>query len=223
MRSEPTLHVGTSERVAEANDSGAQLFDDPATASRRWFLTATIATAALGVVAGCQDEDEPPTAVDDDNSDLEIVRFALRLERVEEAFYDAVLTKGVLTGKGLSLARTFHDHEREHVEALEDLLRRLGGRSEPRLRTEFPIDDERQVLELASKLEDLGADAYLAQLGRLRRQSVIDEAVGIYAVETRHAGALNALAGDADYTPSGPFAKPLAMREALEELDPYIQ
>lgn len=184
---------------------------------------AAVAIAALGVTTGCQDDDDAPAAVDADNSDLEIVRFLLRLERVEEAFYDAVLPSGVVNGKALSLATTFHEHEREHVQALEQLLRRLGGRPEAKLTTNFPIENKRQVVELARKLEDLGANAYLAQLGRLRRESVIERAVSIYAVEARHAGALTDLAADAEYTPSGPVAKPLSMPKALDRLEPYTR
>jgi len=189
--------------------------------SRKAFLTAAVATVALGVTAGCQDDDEGP-AVDEEHSDLEILRFALRLERVEAAFYEAVIASGALEGSLLELARTFHEQEREHVEAVEELVRRLGGRPEAGFPTDFPIEDEGQVLELARRLEDLGADAYLGQLARLRHEPVIDKVVSIYAVEARHVGALNELAGEGRYTPAGPFAKPLGMRQAREQLDPFI-
>jgi rubrerythrin len=192
--------------------------------SRRRFLWGLAATGAAGVVAGCGGEDEPqrPPPPPDPKSDIEILSFALRLERVEAAFYEEVLERNLLDGRARDLVATFHRQEREHVGTLERLISDLGGSPGGELSTEFPMQSRRDALELARRLEDLGADAYLGQLRRLRRDDVLAKVVSIYSVESRHAATLTELTAR-EYTPGGPFAKPVGMAEALRELDPYIR
>lgn len=194
-----------------------------AVSSRGRFLGGLAVAGVSPLGAGCgQDADEgagrPASGA---NTDLEILSFVLRLERVEAAFYAEVIGRGLLDGRALELAAAFAEHEREHVAALEALIRDLGGRPGRPFPTDFAIQERSEALALARELEDLGADAYLAQLRRLGRDDVVAKVTSIYTVEARHAGALNEL-DDRLYTPAGPFAKPLGMPEVLRRLDRYL-
>ena len=202
--------------------------------SRRQLLTlGGAATAAL--VAGCGgDDDEKEKREARTAADLEIVRFVLRLERVEVAFWEQVSQRGVLKQVGAGeLGDAIARNERRHVESMESWARRLEGDGGDPLRTNFGsvfAAGPQEVLRTGATLENLSAAAYLGQLNRIQDRNLLAAMLGIHSVEGRQAAAVNRLAGRGfslgtgnleGALPDGAFAEPMSMAEVRRQLRRY--
>ena len=202
--------------------------------SRRQLLTlGGAATAAL--VAGCGgDDDEKEKREARTAADLEIVRFVLRLERVEVAFWEQVGQRGVLKQVGAGeLGDAIARNERRHVESMESWARRLEGDGGDPLRTDFGsvfAAGPQEVLRTGATLENLSAAAYLGQLNRIQDRNLLAAMLGIHSVEGRQAAAVNRLAGRGfslgtgnleGALPDGAFAEPMSMQEVRRTLRRY--
>ena len=204
--------------------------------SRRRFLTVGGGTGAAGLLlAACGGDDDDSTttaaatstAAPDDalaqfgEGDLGIVNYALTLEYLEAAFYADVARSGLFNGADLALIKSIGSNEDQHVQALEGTAKKLGGKPAPKPKTQFPIEDPKQVLELAATVENLGAAAYLGQAGAIESPEVLEAALAIHSVEGRHASALNTLT-DQPFSPDGAFAAPATASEVLAQVQPFI-
>jgi rubrerythrin len=205
-----------------------ELAADPA--SRRRFLRVMGGTGAAGALAifmaACGDEDEAAsdTRMADSSGDLEIVQYALTLEHLETDFYNAVIDSGVVKDMALAkVATMIRDNEQEHVDALTQTVRKLGGKPmRPKTTFDAVIDGgEEMVLETAATVENLGAAAYLGQAGRIKSKEILAAALAIHSVEGRHAAALNSVVGRS-IVPDGAFAKPASMAEVLPKVKPFL-
>jgi rubrerythrin len=208
--------------------------------SRKRFLSmmggagAASAFAIFMAACGGDDDDEQPaggsgsrTQTEQEmaaSGDLEIVQYALTLEHLETDFYNAVIDAGVITDKALAKTATLiRDNEQEHVDALTQTVRDLGGTPE-RPMTNFDSVLEGgpdMVLETAATVENLGAAAYLGQAGRIQSKEILAAALAIHSVEGRHAAALNSVVGRT-IVPDGAFAKPASMEEVLPKVKPFL-
>src|ERR1700749_4868584 len=128
--------------------------------------------------------------------DVGILNYALTLEYLETAFYADVVKSGLFKGSDLEPIRKFGREEAEHVEALTQAVKQLGGKPAPEPKTEFPLKSAKSVLELAGTVENLGAAAYLGQAANIESPEVLASALAIHSVEGRHAAALNTLLGE---------------------------
>ena len=153
--------------------------------------------------------------------DLGIVNYALTLEYLEAAFYADVVRSGLFKGAELKTIEKFGQEEAEHVEALTQAAKALGGKPAAEPKAEFPLDDAKSVVELASTVENLGAAAYLGQAGNIQSPEVLASALAIHSVEGRHAATLNTLLGSS-ITPDGAFAKPADAKTVLKSVEPFI-
>jgi len=194
-------------------------------ASRRDLLAAGGAGALGAFLAACGGGGDTPTGPAPQvgaqrPSDLEIVNFALTLEYLEADFYDKVLASGLVGGRALEVVRVVGEHEREHVQRLRGVAANLG---EPvaRPRTNFPLENERQILNLAATFENLGASAYIGQAPSIRDPELLSQATSIATVEARHAAEVNRLIGRSP-TPNGSFERPLTMQQVLARARPYL-
>lgn len=202
-------------------------------ASRAAFLRMSLGGAAGAValaLAACgSEEEEEPTGGEQEvrtaRRDIAILNFALTLEHLEVEFYERVATSGVFRGEERELLRRIGVNEREHVDLLEQLIGQLAARPAGPPRTDFDeaIDGGRDgILETAAMVENLGAAAYLGQAPRIFDRDVLLGMLSIHSVEARHAATLNRLIGR-PASPDGAFARPMAMEEVLEELEPFIR
>jgi len=153
--------------------------------------------------------------------DVGILNYALTLEYLETAFYADVVKSGLFKGADLETIRKFGQEEAEHVQALTQAVKSLGGKPAPEPKAEFPLKDAKSVLELAGTVENLGAAAYLGQAANIESPEVLASALAIHSVEGRHAAALNTLLGET-ITPDGAFAKPADVKTVLESVEPFI-
>jgi rubrerythrin len=153
--------------------------------------------------------------------DVGILNYALTLEYLETAFYADVVKSGLFKGSDLETIRKFGREEAEHVEALTQAVKSLGGKPAPEPKTEFPLKSAKSVLELAGTVENLGAAAYLGQAANIESPEVLASALAIHSVEGRHAATLNTLLGES-ITPDGAFAVPADVKTVLKSVEPFI-
>ncbi len=221
-----------------------ELADDPS--SRKRFLKMVGGAGAAGAfsafLAACGDDDDkavskgppPASAVDDNNSDLEILNYALTLEFLEAEFYDKVVASGLVKDRTVAnLARKFGASEQEHVDALRATIKKLGGKPVQAPRTNFEqtlSKGLKETLNTAATVENLGAAAYLGQAGAIKNKEVLAAALAIHSVEARHAAALNRLVGRdfrgggdlSGSIPNGAFAKPMDMKAVNDAVKPFL-
>ncbi len=158
--------------------------------SRSQFLKIAGGTGAAGAlalfIAACGGDDEKSSSSSSSGSDtekmgsgsakgdLEIVNYALTLEYLEVAFYQAAIDSGEVKTKAVGeVAKTIVEDEIAHVEALTATVKQLGGTPAAKPKTNF--DDvlaggEKKILETAASVENLGAAAYLGQAAQHQEQ-----------------------------------------------------
>lgn len=149
---------------------------------------------------------------------VDTLNFALTLEYIESAFYDAVLTRHFLPRYAHRVVEQIGKHERAHVA----LLRGVLG-SEAIARPELDLTGKGQYVDayarypsflaLAQTFEDLGVRAYKGQAPNLMGTPALTTALRIHSVEARHAAEIRLLRG----APLGegafdqPEAKPIVL------------
>jgi rubrerythrin len=202
--------------------------------SRRRFLAVGGGSTALAAfLAACGSDSSTTTGTTSMSSggksetaefgkgDVGILNYALTLEYLETAFYADVVKSGLFKGSDLETIRKFGREEAEHVEALTQAVKSLGGKPAPEPKAEFPLKSAKSVLEMAGTVENLGAAAYLGQAANIESPEVLASALAIHSVEGRHAAALNTLLGES-VTPDGAFAVPADVKTVLESVEPFI-
>ena len=203
--------------------------------SRRRLIAVGGSSAALAAfLAACGDDSGTTTTTSTTGSsasasetaefgkgDVGILNYALTLEYLETAFYADVVKSGLFKGADLATIRKFGNEEAEHVQALTQAVKSLGGKPAPEPKAEFPLKSAKSVLELAGTVENLGAAAYLGQAANIESPEVLASALAIHSVEGRHAAALNTLLGKS-VTPDGAFAVPADVPTVLKSVEPFI-
>jgi rubrerythrin len=202
--------------------------------SRRRFLAVGGGSTALAAfLAACGSDSDSTTGTTATEAagksetaqfgkgDVGILNYALTLEYLETAFYADVVKSGLFKGAELETIRKFGREEAEHVQALSQAVKSLGGKPAPEPKAEFPLKSANSVLELAATVENLGAAAYLGQAANIESPEVLASALAIHSVEGRHAAALNTLLDEA-ITPDGAFAKPADVKTVLKSVEPFI-
>lgn len=214
---------------------------------RRRFLKMVGGSGAAGafalVLAACDgdggetpEETAPPTDdAGDAGRDVEIVNYALTLEYIEAAFYDAVLNSDVQapSQEVADLVRTFGEQERAHVDALVATVEQMGGIPAEEPETDFESvlrGGAGEVLRTAARVESVGAAAYLNEAPRVQSEEVLAAALSIHSVEARHAAALGEAAGRAfigedrfeGSIPDGAFATPADRDTVMREVQPFL-
>jgi hypothetical protein len=163
--------------------------------SRRAFLrTSGLAAGGAAVAGGLI-----PTAgamAATPKGDVAIANFALTLEYLESAFYASALKHANLTGEHLRLARTVHQHEAAHVQALKKML---GSAAVKRPSFAFgpAVRSQSAFTATAITLEDTGVQAYQGQAPFIKSQAVFRAALSIHPVEARHAAWIRNIGGQA--------------------------
>ncbi len=156
-----------------------------------------------------------------ESGDVAIANYALTLEYLETEFYEKVAASGFFSGKAASIIKDFGAQEKTHVEALKGAVEKLGGTPVAQPMGKFPIENAKQVTELAYTVENLGAAAYLGQAAKIQNAELLAAALSIHSVEARHASTLGTVLGK-PVTPDGAFAKPADMPTVLAAVKPFL-
>ncbi|MDQ3648463.1 MAG: ferritin-like domain-containing protein [Actinomycetota bacterium] len=156
--------------------------------------------------------------------DVEILNFALTLEHLEATFYEQGL-KNVsgLGGEAKELATTLHENEAEHVDALTEAIKGLGGTPAKAPGVDFgeAFSSQKAFLKTAQTFEDLGVSAYNGAAPNIQSKEVLGSAGAIVQVEARHAAAIRQL-NDNPITEAA-FDKALEMQEVLSAVKPFVK
>lgn len=159
-----------------------------------------------------------------ENSDLEILNYALTLEYLEADFYNQGIEQGIVSGRELALIKPIRDHEDAHVAALTSTINDLGGTPVDSPKFKYPdgtFQDKAAFLETASTFEELGVSAYHGQVTKIKDPALLGAAASIAGVESRHAAIL------ADLMGGNPFPAPVedtaTMKQVLEAAKPFIK
>jgi hypothetical protein len=234
-----TTEVRAASEETDARPDGSamsRVMNDPI--SRRKFMTLagggsaaslSILLAACGSDSGTATESTTTASKPSDTSgtaqfgkgDLGILNYALTLEYLETAFYQDVIKSGLFKGSDLETIKLFGSQEAQHVAALTAAVKQSGGKPAPKPKTQFPLDNAKSVLKLASTVENLGAAAYLGQATNITSPEVLAAALSIHSIEARHAATLDTALGET-IVPDGAFAKPADADTVLKSVQPFI-
>ncbi|MEA2376068.1 MAG: hypothetical protein QOD53_2531 [Thermoleophilaceae bacterium] len=152
--------------------------------------------------------------------DVDILNFALTLEYLEADFYRKGQSLG-LSGDVMKLAKEFGDAETQHVAALTQTVKKLGGTPAAKPTFVFPIKDEKSFLALAQTLEDTGVSAYNGAAPQIQSKDVLGAAGSIVQIEARHAAAIRLQTSQAPAPDA--FDKSLMKAAVLKAVKPLIK
>jgi serine-rich repeat adhesion-like glycoprotein len=153
-------------------------------------------------------------------SDVDILNFALTLEYLESAFYEEAKTKVKASGELKSLLSLLASDEKQHVEALEGTIKKLGGKPVAKPTFNFEYSGTSGFLKLAETFENVGVGAYNGAAPGIKSKEVLAAAGSIVQVEARHAAAI-ALQNGKEPAPEA-FDKALEEKEVLKAVEPFI-
>lgn len=212
-------------------------------ASRRGFMSRS---AALGVgaftlggsgVVGAAGGDENSGGQQnmDELTDVEILNYALTLERLEANFYTKGLQKYDENDFGgvqvtcpcdtpsfsvYDLLVDVREHEQAHVDFLVNVLEKLGAEPAPACEYDFGYETPCEFLDIARALETTGVSAYLGVIAEIDEPAYTTAAGTIATVEARHSATLNLVNGMSPYPRARDDPKP--MEEILKTVDNFI-
>ena len=188
--------------------------DAKARSRRDFFANAGAVLMAAGVVGASKMEGQTSG-----NGDIDILNFALRLERLESTFYQQGLARFAATDfananfaknftaaqvtSAYSYIQAIGGHEMTHVMQLSATITQLGGTLAPIDCYGFqPYGGDVQTFKSADSflatamlLENTGVSAYDGAISQITAANIRTAAATIATVEARHASYLNLLNG----------------------------
>ncbi len=156
-----------------------------------------------------------------ESGDVGILNFALTLEYLEAAFYKEAKTRAKASGDLKSLIDLVGRDEEEHVGALTETIKKLGGKPVAEPKFDFPYNGTAGFLTLAQTFEDTGVSAYNGAAPQIKSKEVLEAAGSIVQVEARHAAAIRLQNGD-EPSPVA-FDPALPKAKVLKAVEPFIQ
>jgi hypothetical protein len=168
-------------------------------------------TAALGGAAMLSTL-AAPAAATAKVTDLEILLFGLRFERLQATFYtqaEELGTIGKMREAKQEWARTLGAHERAHVRIIKKVL---GPKAEPRPFFDFGEDNETDAAftRTAVAMEDLTVALLTGVTPQIQNRGLTAALLGLLTVEARHAAWARHIVGA---TPAAQaFDKPRTLR-----------
>jgi rubrerythrin len=233
-------HIDTAAREHEEGPSEAH----QRLSSRRTFLSGSaklLGGGALALGLGAA----PAFAKDDNNdhednssgvSDVDILNYALVLERLEYEFYRQNLQRfseqqiegaSIFDGFGNKVRSHIYEnlvrirnHEKTHVQTLIKVIKSLGGKPVGDSEYDFGVKSVADFVATARLLEDTGVMAYDGAIAYIHRPGLQTAGATIATVEARHASYLRLLNGEVPFPDA--FDDPKAPRQVCEMVDPFI-
>jgi serine-rich repeat adhesion-like glycoprotein len=152
--------------------------------------------------------------------DVGILNFALTLEYLESTFYAEAKKRAGASGDLKSLIDLIARDEDEHVGALTETIKKLGGKPVAEPKFDFPYKSTKEFLQLAQTFEDTGVSAYNGAAPEIKSKEVLAAAGSIVQVEGRHAAAIR-LQNGAEPAPEA-FDPSLPKAKVLKAVEPFI-
>jgi rubrerythrin len=192
-------------------------------AARRNFIKVAALVGAGSTLVAATRHDKKAFA-DASANDLEILNYALTLEYLEAEFYDRGLKGGILKGRDRDLVEPIREHEQEHVTAVTQTVKDLGGKPAAKPSFQFPagtFTSKSKFLATASAFEELGVTAYHGQVPRIEDADILKSAAAIAGVESRHAAIVADLMGGNPFPAS--FENHKSMAQVLKAAGQFIK
>lgn len=155
-----------------------------------------------------------------ESGDVGILNFALTLEYLESTFYKEAKTRAKASGDLKSLIELVGRDEEEHVGALTETIKKLGGKPVAEPKFDFPYNNTAGFLQLAQTFEDTGVSAYNGAAPQIKSKEVLEAAGSIVQVEARHAAAIRLQSGE-EPAPQA-FDPALPEAKVLKAVEPFI-
>jgi rubrerythrin len=190
--------------------------------SRRGFIA--LAGGSIGVaslLSACGDSSASAETSEFGGGDVGIANYLLTLEYTLADFYDELQSSTLFTAPERKALGKFGEQEEEHAASIVRQLKRIGGDAAAKPQTTFALKTDSGTLEIANKLENSIAAAYLAQLPNVEDGSLRQKLVEIHSVEGKHAASI-AYLQKKPVTPDGAFAKPATVEEVMATMKPYL-
>jgi hypothetical protein len=154
-------------------------------------------------------------------NDVVIANYALTLEFIEEAFYQAAVKKDFADPDVNQAAKILFQHESAHVKALKGVLGSAAVKA-PKLNgatVEQLLKDQQTFMLTAAAIEPVGTAAYAGAGPYLSNIAVTKAALAIHSVEANHAAYTAQLCrqkgyGDISPTPTA-FNKPFSFGKTV--------
>jgi rubrerythrin len=169
-------------------------------------------------------------------SDVDILNYALVLERLEYEFYRRYLQRfnerqiegaSIFDGFGNEVRSQIYEnlvrirnHEKTHVQTLIKVIESLGGKPVGDSEYDFGVKSVAEFVATAQALEDTGVMAYDGAIAYIHRAGLQTASATIATVEARHASYLRLLNGEVPFPDA--FDEPKAPRRVCELVDPFI-
>jgi hypothetical protein len=148
--------------------------------------------------------------------DIGILNYALTLEYLESAFYNAAAKNNVAKGDKQLTAflKTTKTDENAHVAALKGALKSKAAKK-PKFDFGKAVTDKDTFAATAFVLENTGVHAYIGQAFNIKSAAYLGVALSIVTIEARHSGAIGLYLGK-PIAPSGPFDTGLPASKILK-------
>jgi hypothetical protein len=195
--------------------------------SRRNFLLTAVGATGLVAAADLATAQDPRVVLD-----AAVLNFLLRVEYVQAELYREGLSDFTTAARirqfdayggqpTLDNLRAFEQQELAHIEALRDLVVRLGMTPLPPCNVTFGrFDTAVEMMHLAFEIENVGVSAYLGVAALLRIPQVQTGVASIASVQSRHAAYIGLLNGQ---SPAPAAADtPRSREEILRLLNGFI-
>ena len=187
--------------------------------SRRRFLQAGVASAAVATLAACGGGNgsggatvatttTEPRATDRDQV---LLRTATSIELVLVNVYEQAVASGVLSEANRPTAELFLAHHQAHARTFQNETLKAGGEpvDEPNRSVAQAIEGrlafatEADALNLAYELEQIAEATYVAAAGTLQTTELNEIVLSIAGIDARHLAVLGPLTGKPQVPASG--------------------
>ncbi|CEP64503.1 ferritin-like domain-containing protein LALA0_S12e00276g [Lachancea lanzarotensis] len=164
-----------------------------------------------------------------DNTDIDILQFALTLEHLENAFYKQALSKWSANDfAGANFSSNFytqlqyivHDEE-EHMVFLEQTIRAAGANPVQACTYNLPFTTPADFVASLATFEGVGTSAYLGAAPLLSSKQYLTAAAAIMSTEAIHEAAARNAIGEIPM--ANPFATPLSGNAIYSIASKFIQ
>jgi serine-rich repeat adhesion-like glycoprotein len=211
----------TKQELSQPELAGVQIDEDSGDLSRsEVLLKGALAVGAVYGAAAVTPFVSRALAMSG-GGDVGILNFALTLEYLESTFYKEAKRRAGAKGELKSLIALVGRDEDEHVGALTETIKKLGGKPVAKPKFDFPYSSTKGFLELAQTFEDTGVSAYNGAAPQIKSKEVLAAAGSIVQVEARHAAAIR-LQNKAQPSPVA-FDPSLDKAKVLKAVEPFIQ
>lgn len=190
-------------KILQSKASQSGLVEEMSVRSRRSFLlrtgAVTLSATGIALLSGCANAGGYGPDTRASNQDVKILNTAIGAEHEAVAAYQVGAESGLLNPDVLKVAVQFQGHHKEHIDALTQAVKSLGGiPAEAKTDYDFPVHklkNQTDVLEFAAGLERGAISAYVGVIPIFDNRDLSFAAASILVDESMHWAVLRSVLG----------------------------